>query len=111
MLRPRSIIVRSTSSTASGSSVTRCCEAARAARKLGNWQMPSASRGRVQRSEVVAADAAELLGEAGGDLLGLPRADRAQALDQVGDAGGHVATPIVRLVGEAAAAAIGQQRV
>ena len=44
------------------------------------------ARGRRQRVDVVAADAAKLLGKAGGDFLGLGRAERAQALDQIGDA-------------------------
>ena len=91
-------MVRSTSSTASGSSVTRWRAASMAARKVGNWQMPSAlrgligqslqierggegqrafaadqqprqvaaargARGRGQRIDVVAADAAQLLGK------------------------------------------------
>ena len=43
-------MVRSTSSTASGSSVTRCRAASIAARKVGNWQMPSTLRGLIGQS-------------------------------------------------------------
>ena len=38
-------MVRSTSSTASGPSMTRWRDASMAARKVGNWQMPSILRG------------------------------------------------------------------
>ena len=47
---------------------------------------PGGARGRGQRVDVVAADAAKLAREAGGDLVRLRGAQRAQALDQVGDA-------------------------
>ncbi len=54
------------------------------------------ARGRGQGVDVVATDAAKLFGEAGGDLLGLGRAQDAQALDQVGDRGGDAVAQIVR---------------
>ena len=44
---------------------------------------PGGARGRRQRIEVVAADPAKLVREARGDLLGLPRAERAQPLASV----------------------------
>ena len=44
------------------------------------------ARGRGQRVDVVAADAAKLAREAGGDFLGLGGAQRAQPLHEIGDA-------------------------
>ena len=72
---------------------------------------PAAQRRRRQRIQVVAADAAELRGEARRDLLRLPRAERTQALDQLGSAGRHVGTEVVRQVGKAEARSVRQQRV
>ena len=57
---------------------------------------PGGARGRRQHVDVVAADAAQLARKARGDLLGLGRAERAQALDQLGDVRGHLGAEIVR---------------
>ena len=128
-------MVRSTSSTPSGSSATKCRLASMAARKLGNWQMPTILRGRIgcscnssaaekasvpslptssrarfsrplaagargQHLDIVAPDPAQLVGEAGGDLVGLGRTQGAQALHQAGDGGRHLA----QIVGDGAEA-------
>ena len=50
--------------------------------------LPGEARDRRQHVDVVAADAAKLRGEARGDLLRLGGTERAQPLDQLGDAGG-----------------------
>ena len=42
MSRASSISVRSTTSTATGPSLTMCCVASMALRKVAKWQMPSA---------------------------------------------------------------------
>ena len=64
MPRPRSIIVRSTSSTASGSSATICRVASIAARNDGNWQMPSTLRGLIGcRISSIAAEKASVPSE------------------------------------------------
>ena len=47
-----------------------------------------------QDLDVVAADAAELLGEAGGDLIGFAGAEGAELLDEGGDAGGDVGAEV-----------------
>ena len=74
MERPRSIMVRSTSSTASGSRVTRCCEASIALRKLGNWQMPSTFRGLTGQSlRSSAAEKAKVPSEPTSSRARLPR--------------------------------------
>ncbi len=57
-------MVRSTSSTASGSSATICRVASIAARKVGNWQMPSTLRGLIGASaSSIAAEKASVPSE------------------------------------------------
>ncbi len=73
--------------------------------------LPGEARDRRQHLDVVAADAAKLRGKAGGDLLRLRRAERAQPLDQFGDAGRNVGADIVRQQAELVLRAVGQDGV
>ena len=60
------------------------------------FSRPAGARRGRQHVDVVAADAAKLVGEACGDFLRLRGAERAQALDQFGDVRRHVGAEIVR---------------
>ena len=64
-----------------------------------------------QHVDVVAADAAKLRGKPRGDFLGFRRAQRAQPLDQIGDAAGHVGAEIVRQQAELVPRAVRQDRI